>query len=41
MAEWKFEKDGTPISMRDVTHEGKGAQLEASGSTILGLDEVR
>lgn len=41
VAEWKFEKDGTPISMRDVTNDSKGAQLDASGSTFLGLDDNR
>ncbi|KAI5059577.1 hypothetical protein GOP47_0026179 [Adiantum capillus-veneris] len=41
VAEWKFEKDGTAISMRDVTHDSKGAQLDASGSTFLGLDDNR
>ncbi|KAJ7566468.1 hypothetical protein O6H91_02G104500 [Diphasiastrum complanatum] len=41
VAEWKFEKDGTPISMRDVTNESKGAQLDPSLSTFLGLDDNR
>lgn len=41
VAEWKFEKDGTPISMRDVTNESKGAQLDSTGSTFLGLDDNR
>jgi WD40 repeat protein len=41
VAEWKFEKDGTPITMRDVTNDSKGAQLYGSGSTFLGLDDNR
>eukprot|EP01018_Ginkgo_biloba_P034348 Gb_00905 [translate_table: standard] len=41
VTEWKFEKDGTPITMRDVTNDSKGAQLDASESTFLGLDDNR
>ncbi|KAF5468267.1 protein CYPRO4 [Juglans microcarpa x Juglans regia] len=41
VTEWKFEKDGTDITMRDVTNESKGAQLDPSGSTFLGLDDNR
>ena len=41
VAEWKFEKDGTPITMLDMTNESKGAQLDVSGSTFLGLDDNR
>ncbi|KAH7306233.1 hypothetical protein KP509_22G002700 [Ceratopteris richardii] len=41
VTEWKFEKDGTGISMRDVTHDMKGSQLDPSGSTFLGLDDNR
>lgn len=41
VTQWKFEKDGTPITMRDVTNESKGAQLDPSGSTFLGLDDNR
>ncbi|XP_024395193.1 protein CYPRO4 [Physcomitrium patens] len=41
VAEWKFEKDGTPISMMDVTNDSKGAQLYSNGSTFLGLDNNR
>ncbi|GAB4829509.1 Protein cypro4 [Ancistrocladus abbreviatus] len=41
VSEWKFEKDGTDISMRDITNDSKGAQLDPSGSTFLGLDDNR
>ena len=41
VAEWRFEKDGTPITMRDVTNDSKGAQLYGGGSTFLGLDDNR
>lgn len=41
VTEWKFEKDGTDISMRDITNDSKGAQLDPSGSTFLGLDDNR
>jgi hypothetical protein len=41
VAEWKFEKDGTPITMRDVTNDSKGSQLQSGGSTFLGLDDNR
>lgn len=40
VTEWKFEKDGTDITMRDVTNDSKGAQIE-QGSTFLGLDDNR
>ncbi|KNA08491.1 hypothetical protein SOVF_162040 [Spinacia oleracea] len=41
VTEWKFEKDGADISMRDITNDNKGAQLDPSGSTFLGLDDNR
>ncbi|MCO5561336.1 hypothetical protein L7F22_014957 [Adiantum nelumboides] len=41
VAQWKFEKDGTPITMRDVTNDSKGAQLDSGRSTFLGLDDNR
>ncbi|CAN6239200.1 unnamed protein product [Urochloa humidicola] len=41
VAEWRFEKDGTDIAMRDIANDSKGAQLEPSGSTFLGLDDNR
>lgn len=41
VAEWKFEKDGTPITMRDITNVSKGAQLDAAESTFMGLDDNR
>ncbi|KAK3028280.1 hypothetical protein RJ639_037457, partial [Escallonia herrerae] len=41
VTEWKFEKDGTDITMRDVTNDSKGAQMDPSGSTFLGLDDNR
>ncbi|KAM7278955.1 hypothetical protein ACFE04_006089 [Oxalis oulophora] len=41
VSEWKFEKDGTDITMRDIANESKGAQLDPSGSTFLGLDDNR
>lgn len=41
VADWKFEKDGAPITMKDVTNESKGAQLYSGGFTFLGLDDNR
>ncbi|KAL6982899.1 Protein cypro4 [Sarracenia purpurea var. burkii] len=41
VSEWKFEKDGTDITMRDITNDNKGAQMDPSGSTFLGLDDNR
>ncbi|KAK8954891.1 Protein CYPRO4 [Platanthera zijinensis] len=41
VTEWKFEKDGTDISMMDITNDSKGAQLDPSESTFLGLDGNR
>ncbi|KAL2650428.1 hypothetical protein R1flu_018556 [Riccia fluitans] len=40
VSEWKFEKDGTAISMRDLTNDSKGSQLDMS-NTFLGLDDNR
>lgn len=41
VTEWKFEKDGTGITMRDITSDSKGSQLDPSESTFLGLDDNR
>ncbi|GFS40004.1 vacuolar import/degradation, Vid27-related protein [Actinidia rufa] len=41
VTEWKFEKDGTDITMRDITNDTKGSQLDPSESTFLGLDDNR
>ncbi|CAH9146015.1 unnamed protein product [Cuscuta epithymum] len=41
VSEWKFEKDGTEITMRDITNDTKGSQLDPSESTFLGLDDRR
>ncbi|KAL8513929.1 hypothetical protein ACS0TY_013158 [Phlomoides rotata] len=41
VTEWKFEKDGTDITMRDITNDSKSAQMDPSGSTFLGLDDNR
>lgn len=41
VTEWKFEKDGTEISMKDITSDAKGSQLDPSESTFLGLDNNR
>ncbi|EPS57429.1 hypothetical protein M569_17387, partial [Genlisea aurea] len=41
VSQWRFEKDGTDITMRDITNDSKGAQLDPSGSTFLGLDDNR
>ncbi|KAK1439924.1 hypothetical protein QVD17_05749 [Tagetes erecta] len=41
VTEWKFEKDGTDITMRDITNDTKGSQLDPSGTTFLGLDDNR
>lgn len=39
VTEWKFEKDGTDITMRDITNDTKGSQLDPSESTFLGLND--
>ncbi|XP_073036307.1 protein CYPRO4 [Primulina eburnea] len=41
VSEWRFEKDGTDITMRDITNDSKGAQMDPSGATFLGLDDNR
>ena len=41
VANWQFGKDGTPITMLDVTNDTKASQLDASASTFLGLDTNR
>ncbi|KAL5705745.1 Protein cypro4 [Ranunculus cassubicifolius] len=41
VSNWKFEKDGVDITMRDITNDSKGAQLDPSESTFLGLDDNR
>lgn len=41
VTEWKFEKDGTDITMMDITNDTKGSQLDPSESTFLGLDDNR
>ncbi|XP_030523222.1 protein CYPRO4 [Rhodamnia argentea] len=41
VTEWKFEKDGADITMRDITNDTKGSQLDPSESTFLGLDDSR
>ncbi|KAK7410033.1 hypothetical protein VNO78_00507 [Psophocarpus tetragonolobus] len=41
VSEWVFGKDGTEITMRDITNDSKGSQLDPSGSTFLGLDDNR
>eukprot|EP01018_Ginkgo_biloba_P014559 Gb_11198 [translate_table: standard] len=39
ITKWKFEKDGTPITMRDVTNNSKGSQLDTYELTFLELDD--
>nr|GMC81040.1 protein CYPRO4 [Ipomoea batatas] len=41
VSEWKFEKDGAEITMRDISNDTKGSQLDPSASTFLGLDDNR
>lgn len=41
VTEWRFGKDGTEITMRDITNDSKGSQLDPVGSTFLGLDDNR
>lgn len=41
VTEWKFGKDGSEITMKDITNDTKGAQLDPSESTFLGLDDNR
>lgn len=41
VTDWKFEKDGTEITMRDIANDTKGSQLDPSESTFLGLDDNR
>ncbi|KAG9130308.1 hypothetical protein Leryth_004322 [Lithospermum erythrorhizon] len=39
VTQWNFEKNGVDISMRDITNDTKGSQLDPSESTFLGLDD--
>ncbi|GER42190.1 vacuolar import/degradation [Striga asiatica] len=41
ITDWKFEKDGADITMKDITSDAKGSQLDPSESTFLGLDDNR
>ncbi|KAJ3695406.1 hypothetical protein LUZ60_000783 [Juncus effusus] len=41
ITEWKFSKDNTDITMRDITNDTKGSQLNPTESTFLGLDDNR
>ncbi|KAF9599951.1 hypothetical protein IFM89_001986 [Coptis chinensis] len=41
VSQWNFEKDGADITMRDITNDSKGSQLDPSASTFLGLDDNR
>ncbi|KAJ7946049.1 protein CYPRO4-like [Quillaja saponaria] len=41
VTEWKFQKDGAEITMRDITNDSKGSQLDPLESTFLGLDDNR
>ncbi|KAH7387485.1 hypothetical protein KP509_16G025200 [Ceratopteris richardii] len=41
VSQWKFEKDGTAITMRDIVNDSKGSQLDPTRSTFLGLDDNR
>lgn len=41
VSEWRFEKDGVDITMRDIANDSKGSQLDPSESTFLGLDDNR
>ncbi|XP_073272333.1 protein CYPRO4-like [Primulina huaijiensis] len=41
VTDWKFEKDGVDITMKDITSDAKGSQLDPSESTFLGLDDNR
>lgn len=41
VTDWKFAKDGADITMRDITNDTKGSQLDPSESTFLGLDDNR
>eukprot|EP00897_Mesotaenium_endlicherianum_P009255 jgi/Mesen1/8358/ME000463S07795 len=41
VSNWRFEKDGTAINMRDITGDSKSAQLENTQATFLGLDDNR
>lgn len=38
VTEWKFAKDGVDVTMKDITSDSKGSQLDPSESTFLGLD---
>jgi hypothetical protein len=41
LTQWKFEKDGTDITMSDIMNDTKGSQLDPSELTFLGLDDNR
>lgn len=38
VTEWKFAKDGVDVTMKDISSDAKGSQLDPSESTFLGLD---
>ncbi|GFS46575.1 vacuolar import/degradation, Vid27-related protein [Actinidia rufa] len=41
VSEWRFGNDGTDVTMRDITNDTKGAQMDPSGLTFFGLDDNR
>ena len=40
VSEWRFQKDGVEIPMKDIVNDDKAAQLD-SRDTFLGLDSSR
>ena len=36
VSEWRFGKDGTDVTMRDITNDTKGAQMDPSGLRFWG-----
>lgn len=38
---WQFQKDGTPISMKDIASTSKESQLDPGEFSFLGLDDNR
>lgn len=40
VSEWRFQKDGVDVPMKDIVNDTKGAQLDER-DTFLGLDAAR
>jgi hypothetical protein len=39
VTEWRFQNDGTDITMRDIANDSKGVQVQPFESIFLGPDD--